>query len=559
MTKRPEARVTTLFALSTLLAVHWMTGFTEASGPAIPFALKPIPFHLENCETRDRHTPATMAGGLAVFDYNGDGRPDIFFTNGANIATLRKDNPKYSNRLFRNDGDGVFTDVTVKAGLAGVGFDMGAAVGDYDNDGHPDLFVAGVHRNTLYHNNGDGTFTDVTAKAGMDRFTDPQYGPLWAVAAAWTDVNNDGLLDLFVVNYVQWDYRHDPRCWRDGVSEYCNPQHFQGLPNQLFLNRGGGVFEDVSESWGIRRHIGKGMGVGVADYDHDGRPDIFVANDTYYNFLFHNLGGKFEETAFPAGVALPEDGNFIGGMGLDFRDYDNDGFPDIVYVALGNQTFPLLKNRNGKDFTEVTQPSGMRALTLPMAGFGAGFQDFDNDGWKDIFVTRGDAVSLPMPTTVVDQPNTVFRNPGSSGQWQALTEAAGLDASGAARNRGCAFGDLDGDGRVDAVTTALDKPASIWMNRSEHSGHWLDIALEGTKSNRDGIGASIRVVSAHGSQYNHMTTASCYASSSDGPLHFGLGPDSTAQMVEIHWPSGTVQTLRNVKGDRTVLVKEAGN
>jgi enediyne biosynthesis protein E4 len=537
-----------------------LLGSETSAGAACPikFTLKLSPFVLENDETPDRHTPATMTGGVAVFDFNNDGRPDIFFVNGANIATLQKDDPKYSNRLYRNDGNGVFTDVTAKAGLAGTGFDMGAAVGDYDNDGHPDLFVAGVHRNTLYHNNGDGTFTDVTAKAGLNHFVDPEFGPLWGVAAAWVDVNNDGLLDLFVMNYVQWDYKTDPRCYRDQVSEYCNPSFFRGLPNQLFLNRGDGTFEDVSAAWGLRKHVGKGMGVAVADYDHDGRPDIFVANDTYYNFFFHNLGNKFEEIAFQTGTALPEDGNFVGGMGLDFRDFDNDGYADIVFVALGKQTFPLLKNMGGKEFKEVTAESGMRALSMSMAGFGAAIYDFDNDGWKDIFVTRGDAVSLqPVPSTVIDQVNTVFRNLGPSGKWQAYTEEAGFGAAGAARNRGCAFGDLDGDGKIDIVSTALGKPAEIWMNRSPGQAHWLDVALEGTKSNRDGIGASIKVVSASGTQYNHMTTSFCYSSSSDGPVHFGLGPDDKAEAVEIRWPSGIVQTLKKVKADRTIAVKEA--
>jgi hypothetical protein len=496
-----------------------------------------------------------MAGGVAIFDYNKDGRPDIFFTNGANLATLKKDDVKFYNRLFRNEGNGVFTDVTSQAGLAGTGYDMGVAVGDFNNDGYPDLFVAGVHHNTLYRNNRDGTFTDVTAKSGLNR-PDPEYGPHWAVAAAWVDVNNDGLLDLFVVNYVRWNYDNEPRCWHETLSEYCNPRSYQGLPNELYLNKGDGTFEDVSEKWGIRGHIGKGMGVGVADYDRDGRPDIFVANDTFYTFLFHNLGAKFEEVAFPAGVALPEDGNFIGGMGLDFRDFDNDGFPDIVYVALSKQTFPLLKNMNGREFREVTAESGMRALTLTMSAFGAALYDFDNDGWKDLFVTRGDAVSHPLPGTIVDEPNTVFRNLGPSGKWQALTEEAGLLVSPPARNRGCAFGDLDGDGRVDVVATALGKPAQIWMNRSEGSGHWLDVALEGTKSNRDGIGAAIKITTKSGSQYNHMTTSFCYASSSAGPVHFGLGADDKARSVEIRWPSGAVQTLENVAADRVVHVKE---
>jgi hypothetical protein len=550
-------RTASVAAGGVLLALACAMIAFSGSAPHSPifFSLKSLPFRLENAETESRHLPATMAGGVAVFDYNKDGRPDIFFTNGANLATLKKDDVKFYNRLFRNNSNGTFTDVTSQAGLSGTGYDMGVAVGDFDNDGYPDLFVAGVHHNTLYHNNGNGTFTDVTAKAGLNR-PDPEYGPHWGVTAAWVDVNNDGLLDLFVVNYVRWDFKNEPKCWHEDLSEYCNPRSYQGLPNELYLNKGDGTFEDVSEKWGIRNHIGKGMGIGVADYDRDGRPDIFIANDTFYTFLFHNLGTKFEEVAFPAGVALPEDGNFVGGMGLDFRDFDNDGLPDIAYVALSKQTFPLLKNINGHEFREVTAESGMRALTLPMAAFGAAFYDFDNDGWKDLFVTRGDAVSHNLPGTIVDQVNTVFRNPGPSGKWQALTEEAGLQAAGPARNRGCAFGDLDGDGRVDVVATALGKPAQIWMNRSEGAGHWLDFALQGTKSNRDGIGAVVKVTTKSGSQYNHMTTSFCYASSSDGPVHFGLGADEKALSVEIRWPSGIVQKLENLTADRVIQVKE---
>jgi hypothetical protein len=521
----------------------------------IHFQLQRIPFHLENDETPGKNAPEAMGGGVAVFDYNGDGRPDIFFTNGANIATLKKDSPKYRNRLFRNDGDGKYTDVTDAAGLAGTGYDIGVAVGDYDNDGHPDIFVAGVYKNTLYHNNGDGTFTDVTAKAGLDRSNDPQYGPLWAVTAAWVDVNNDGLLDLFVVNYMQWTYSDQPLCSFRGVADYCHPKFYKPQPDQLFLNKGDGTFQDVSAAWGIRDHPGKGMGVGVADYDLDGRPDLFVTNDASYNFLFHNLGNKFEEVAFDAGVALPEDGAFISGMGLDFRDFNNDGYPDIAYVALNNQTFPLLENTGKGDFRDVTTSSGMRAATLRMAGYGAAFYDFDNDGWKDLFVTRGHVESMPVPGAEIDQYNTVFRNPGpenskTPGKWIALTEEAGLTAAPGGRHRGCAFGDLDGDGRVDVVATALSADAEIWMNRSEKSGHWLDITLQGTKSNRDGIGARIKVVTKSGAQYNHMTTSVCYASSSDGPVHFGLGPDTRAETIEIHWPSGKIQSFQNVPADR---------
>jgi hypothetical protein len=498
-----------------------------------------------------------MAGGVAVFDYNGDGRPDIFFTNGADIQTLKKDSPRYWNRLLRNDGNGVFTDVTETSGLAGIGYDIGVAAGDYDNDGHPDLFVAGVYRNTLYHNNGDGTFTDVTAKAGLDH-PDPKYGPLWSVGAVWVDVNNDGLLDLFVVNYLKWDIAKEPNCAIAGKGEYCHPRLYDGTPDQLFLNRGDGTFADFSEQWGIRSHVGKGMAVGMADYDLDGWPDLFVPNDKSFNFLFHNKGGaRFEEVAFPAGVALPEDGNFVSGMGADFRDVDNDGYPDIHFAALNRETFPLFLNLRDGQFQDASAAVGLRRLTIPMAGFGTGIFDFDNDGWKDIFVTRGHVESLPGPGQEIDQPNTVFRNPSRAGKWTAFTEAAGLTQAPAGRHRGVAFGDLNGDGRVDVVATALGAAAELWMNESANRNHWLDVALEGTKSNRDGIGARIRVVSKGGTQYNHMTTAVGYASSSDGPVHFGLGGDSVADVVEIHWPSGIVQTLKNVATDRVLRVKES--
>ncbi|HEV2501023.1 MAG TPA: CRTAC1 family protein [Terriglobia bacterium] len=522
----------------------------------IRFSLAKIPFQLETDETPTRHAPATMAGGVAVFDYNNDGRPDIFFTNGANIQTLKKDAPKYSNRLFRNDGHGVFTDVTARAGLAGSGYDMGAAVGDYDNDGNPDLFVAGVHHNTLYHNNGDGTFTDVTAKAGLGQWNDPEFGPLWSITGAWVDVNSDGLLDLFVVNYLQWDYAKEPLCGVGKTFDYCNPSFYKGLPCQLFLNKGDGMFEDVSAAWGLRSHVGKGMGASMADYDLDGRPDIFVTNDTYYNFLFHNIGKSFEEVGLQEGVALVTDGEFISGMGLDFRDINNDGYPDIAFVALNNQTFPIFRNDRGSGFEEITDQSGMRELSFHMSGYGAGLFDFDNDGWKDLFVTRGHVESLPKPDAEIDQYNTVFRNTGASGKWQALTGEAGFNASPPARHRGCAFGDLDGDGRVDVVATAIGRPAEIWMNRSPGGGNWLDVALVGTKSNRDGIGAVVKIVTKAGAQYNHMTTSCGYASSSHGPVHFGLGDEAVAEQMEIRWPSGAAQTLRNVRGGRTITVKE---
>jgi enediyne biosynthesis protein E4 len=565
MLQRSQLRFTRRQLLALAGSALWQIGAGRSAGPRenqtagarIQFSLQSLPFRLETDETLSApHVPATMAGGVAVFDYNKDGRPDIFFTNGANIATLEKDSPKYSNRLFRNEGRGVFTDATRKAGLAGAGYDMGVAAGDYDNDGYPDLFVAGVHRNTLYHNNGDGTFTDVTARAGLGQWNDPEYGPLWSITGVWVDVNNDGLLDLFVVNYLQWDRKNEPLCGFGKTFDYCNPGFYKGLPSQLFLNKGDGRFEDVSAEWGIRAHVGKGMGAGVADYDLDGRPDLFVTNDTYYNFLFHNAGRSFQEVGLQEGVALVEDGEFISGMGLDFRDINNDGYPDIAFVALNNQTFPIFRNNAGREFEEITDQCGMRELSLHMSGYGAGLYDFDNDGWKDLFVTRGHVESIDKPDAKIDQYNTVFRNLGPSGRWQALIAEAGLNASPPARHRGLAFGDFDADGRVDVVATAIGREAEIWMNRSPSSGHWLDISLEGTKSNRDGIGAAIKVVTGRSAQYNHMTTSVGYASSSHGPVHFGFGEEAEAGEIEIRWPSGIMQKLRNVPGNRTITVKE---
>ena len=538
-----------LVALTGLLAL-------QAATPVSPIRFEDIArqsgidFVLHNCPTPEKHMIETMAGGVAVFDYDGDGRPDIFFTNGAAIPSLAKTGPQYWNRLYRNEGNLKFRDVTQQAGVAGEGYSMGAAAGDYDNDGRADLFVAGVNRNILYHNLGNGRFEDVTEKAGIR-------SGRWAVAAGWIDYDNDGKLDLWIVHYAKWTPAMDRYCGDParGIRIYCHPKYYEGLASTLYRNKGDGAFEDVSEKAGIAAFPGRGMSVAFADYDHDGYQDVFVTNDNMPNFLFHNRGnGTFEEMALLAGVALRSDGKPVASMGADFRDYDNDGLPDISFTALAGETFPLFRNAGKGEFADATYASKIGALSLHHSGWGEGLYDFNNDGWKDLFTANShvnDRVELFEPA-VYKEPDTVFVNQGK-GVFADVSAEAGLDA--VAAHRGCAFADFDSDGRIDIVVASLEGPTELWHNISPETNHWITLKLIGTKSNRDGIGAHIRI----GNQYNHMTTAVSYASSSDDGVHFGLGQIDKIDRIEIVWPSGKRQVLENVKPDRVLTVREAAS
>jgi enediyne biosynthesis protein E4 len=517
-----------------------------------------IKFTLKNSVSPKRYTFETMAGGVALFDYDNDGLLDIFFTNGAAIPSLEKTGPAYWNRLFHNNGDGTFTDVTEKAGLQGKGYSMGVAAGDYDNDGFVDLYVTGVNSNQLFHNNGDGTFTDVTAKAGVGGNI-PKLGKAWSVAAGWFDYNNDGRLDLFVVNYLNYSIATAKLCVQQGHPAYCSPVDFLGTPNILYRNNGDGTFTDVSEQAHISNYVGKGMGLAFADYDDDGFTDIFVSNDTFENYLFHNNGdGTFRNVAPAAGVAYNANGGAIAGMGADFRDIDNDGKPDILETAMFGEGFPLYKNSDGGQFRDVASSAGFAASTGRLTGWGAGIFDFDNDGNKDLLTANSDILdnAMELAHRPFALPNRVFLNKGDL-KFEDVSSTAGESFQLPAAHRGAAFGDLNNDGKVDAVITALNGPPEIWINGSSNGNHWIILKLIGTKSNHDGLGTRVKITTGSGTQYNSATTAVSYNSSSDKRVHFGLGSAAVVDTLELAWPSGTKQVLKNIKANQIFTVTEA--
>jgi hypothetical protein len=515
-----------------------------------------IAFVLQDSASPAKRQIETMVGGVAIFDYNNDGKPDIYFVNGAQQPDLVKSGPAFYNRLYRNNGDGSFTDITERAGVRGEGFAVGVAVADYDNDGWEDIFIAGVNRNILYRNRGDGTFEDVTTSAGLGARKNERKP--WSVAAGWFDYDNDGRLDLFVVNYCDWNPQTEHACSIGKARTYCHPKYYDGLPNSLYHNNGDGTFTDVSVTSGIARHIGKGMAVSFLDFDADGRLDAFVTNDTTPNALFRNLGeGRFEEVALPAGVAFNNDGRAVSSMGADGRDIDNDGLEDIFVTANEGEKFPLFRNLGGGQFADITNPSGVGRQTREFTGWSVGIFDFDNDGAKDLFVASGaiDDNVEEFAHRPSRQRNLVLLNVGN-GRFDDVGAQAGTDLQKAARHRGAAFGDLDGDGKVDVVVSRIGERAAIFRNTSSGGNHYLGVRLRGRRSNRDGIGAMIHVTGASGhQQWNRVTTAVGYGSSSDRTAFFGMGQDRTASL-EVLWPSGARQTVTQAQCDRYLLLEE---
>ncbi|TCK74090.1 CRTAC1 family protein [Acidipila rosea] len=535
-----------------------------AKEPAVPgnfvdvTAASGVHFMGKAYHTSKKYLMETMGSGVATFDYDNDGRLDLYFVNGARLndpmalgAVPQKAGPEDWNRLYHQKDDGTFEDVTEKAGLQGVGYGMGVAAADYDNDGYEDLYVTSYGGNHLYHNNGNGTFTDVTAASGTG-------GSGWSTSAMWIDLDNDGKLDLVVLRYLQWDFQdiwcgeHQP-----GYRAYCHPDVFNAIAPLIYHNDGGGHFTDITAKSGIDKP-GKGLGVAMADYDRDGKMDVFIANDSMTEFLYHNKGdGTFEEVGLPAEVAVDGDGRTYAGMGVDFQDYDNDGLPDLVITNLANQKYALYKNNGDGSFTYSSYTSGVGGATLLHSGWGARFFDYDNDGLKDLIVAQGhdiDNIQLNYPQLRYKEPMLLLHNQGK-GDFADVSAESGAVFHEAWVGRGVAIGDLNNDGLEDVVATTNGGPAYLLRNELKTSNHWLMLDLVGHKSNRDGIGAEVKVTTTKGSQWVVVSTAGSYLSSCDKRPHFGLGAETKAT-VEISWPSGIHQTLKDVAADQILKVDE---
>ena len=523
-----------------------------------------IAFVHKNSATSNKYLIETMGGGVALLDYDNDGRLDVFLTNGAKIDDPMPDgrlpdksDPVYWNRLYQQTSSGTFVDVTQKAGLSGAlqnAYGMGIAVGDYDNDGFEDVYVTNYGGNTLYRNNGDGTFKDVTERAGV------RAGG-WSTSAGFFDYDNDGKLDLFVARYVDWSFSKNRYCGekKEGYRAYCHPDNFEPVTNILYRNQGDGTFADVSSKSRLDASSGKGLGVAFADYDDDGFVDVYVANDSVQSFLFHNNGnGTFEEVGLLAGVGFTEDGKTFAGMGVDFSDYDNDGRPDVFVTDLSNERYRLFRHSGAGGFRDVSDATGVGGATLPFSGWSTRFVDYDNDGWKDIFVAQGhvmDTIEKTAPNLKYLQPPLLLRNESA----RFVRVAAGDVFQQEWAGRGAAFGDLDNDGDIDVVLSNVGQNAVVLRNEGGNQNRWLQIRTVGTKSNRDGIGCRVKVSTASGpTQYFTVSTAAGYLSASDKRLTVGLGREPVATLVEIRWPSGVVQRFENVKAGQTLTATEPG-
>lgn len=518
-----------------------------------------VDFRSQPSATPRKYLPETMLGGVAVLDYDNDGFLDIFFVNGAALRDPMpaagepdKSDRRYWNRLYRNNRDGSFSDVTGKAGVRGRGYGMGAAAADYDNDGDTDLYVTGYGVNTLYRNNGDGTFTDVTGPAGVG-------GAGWSTSAAFVDWDRDGQLDLVVARYLKWSFEPDLWCGghKPGQRAYCHPDHFKPVTHLAFRNRGDGTFLDASRESGIGSAEGKGLGIAINDFNRDGWPDVLIANDSWPQHLFENRKGQFTEVAVALGPAYDDDGRSFAGMGADFADYDNDGWPDIFVNALGNQRYALFRNLRGV-FEYASGPAGLGAISLLHSGWGTRFVDYDNDGWKDLFVAQGhvlDNVEITQPNLRYREPLLLARNVG--GKFSDVSGTAGEAFRRPLAARGAAFGDWNNDGRFDIAVHVNGGPALLLENAHAGAGHWLIIETVGTKSNRDGIGALVRLETASGREQHAMVSATgSYLSSNDRRAHFGLGGETLVKRIEIRWPSGAVQRLEDVRADQILKVRE---
>jgi hypothetical protein len=511
-----------------------------------------VAFRHENGASPAKHMFETFGSGVAFIDYDNDGFPDLFFANGADLSH-GKASP--GNVLYRNLGHFKFEEVTKTAGVAGNGmFATGVTIGDYDNDGFLDIYVTGYGGNQLFHNNGDGTFTEVTAKAGVA-------GGGWSSSAAWLDYDRDGYLDLFVARYVDYDIKTAPYCGykKDGYRMYCDPQQFDGLPSLLYHNNRDGTFKEVSRVAGVANPAGKGLGVAVGDIDGDGWPDIFQANDGVRNFLYHNKGdGTFADITYSAGVGFDIDGKTLAGMGAEIGDYDGDGLPDIFLTAFARQYNPLFRNRGKLVFEDVTVKTGLPSQVLSL-GFGAKLFDFNNDGQLDIFVTNGhvtDNVELYDPQLSYKQTDLLYENTGG-GRFLNVSAESGPGFHIRHVGRGAAIGDLDNDGDLDIVVADCGGRPLLLRNEGGNRNHWLAISARGRQSNRFGIGSKVRIAGGGRTQLREINPYGSYLSTSDARLYIGLGHETTIKSLEIEWPSGKKQTRENIPANQTLLLDEA--